>query len=135
MITLNSDIPNIKDLEYLYNDVGWINYTNDLNKLENAFKNSLRVISAWDNQKLVGLVRIIGDGLTIIYIQDILVLVEYQRMGIGKKLINYVLEEYGNVRQKVLITDNEPNTVEFYKSVGFNLLEKYNGVSFVNYTF
>lgn len=106
-----------------------------MNKLENAFKNSLRVISAWDNQKLVGLVRIIGDGLTIIYIQDILVLVEYQRMGIGKKLINYVLEEYGNVRQKVLITDNEPNTVEFYKSVGFNLLEKYNGVSFVNYTF
>ena len=43
-------------------------------KLKNAINNSLKVLTAWDDEKLVGLIRVIGDGYTIIYIQDILIL-------------------------------------------------------------
>ncbi|MDM0902013.1 GNAT family N-acetyltransferase [Clostridium perfringens] len=79
-------------MSYLYESAGWFDYTEDLEKLEEAFKNSLKIISAWHEEKLIGLIRVIGDGLTIIYIQDIVVLPEYQGNGIGRGLINSVLE-------------------------------------------
>lgn len=55
----------------------------------------------------------------LIYIQDILVLPEYQRMGIGKALLEKVLDEYKEVYQKVLMTDNTEKTIRFYKALGF----------------
>ena len=64
----------------LYNDAGWSAYTKDINKLENAIKASLYVRIAIKDEKLIGLIRVIGDGLTIIYIQDILVLEKFRRM-------------------------------------------------------
>jgi ribosomal protein S18 acetylase RimI-like enzyme len=50
---------------------------------------------------------------SIIYIQDILVLKEYQHMGIGSRLMDAALTKYKNVYQKVLLTDNEPATRAF----------------------
>jgi len=125
--------PNIKELVELYNDAGWINYTNNCNQLKTAFDNSLNVISAWDSQRLVGLIRVVGDGCTIVYIQDILVLKEYQRQTIGTKLMKQLLLKYVDVRQKVLMTDNQPETIAFYRSNGFVPTEEYNGVAFVSY--
>jgi GNAT superfamily N-acetyltransferase len=66
------------------------------------------------------LIRIIGDGITIIYIQDILVLPEYQNNGLGKVLMNEVLKKYRSVRQKVLLAQNEEYLDHFYTSIGFS---------------
>ena len=104
-------------------------------KLKYAFAHSLKVITAWDGERLVGLVRAVGDGYTIVYIQDILVSPSYQRQGIGTRLLGHLLDIYKDVRQKVLMTDNQPDTVSFYTKNGFVPVEKYGGVSFVNYTF
>ena len=71
------------DLEQLYSSVGWFAYTHDMDILENAVNNSLSVITAWQDDKLVGLIRAVGDGVTILYIQDILVNPEFQNKGIG----------------------------------------------------
>lgn len=90
----------IKQLENLYNDVGWVAYTQDLKVLKQAVLQSLDVIAAWDNDKLVGLIRVVGDGLTIMYIQDILILNAYQNKGIGSELLQQMLIKYNNVRQK-----------------------------------
>lgn len=135
MITLSSNMVNVNEFATLYNDAGWISYTKDLDKLEKAAKNSLRLITAWDRDKLIELIRAIGDGLTIIYIQDLIVLSQYQRRGIGTRLINSMLREYEDVGQTILITDNETNTVAFYKSVGLTPIEDYNGIGFVKYSF
>lgn len=75
--SISKDI-DIKQLEELYNDVGWGAYTQDLEVLKQAILQSLDVITVWNDDKLVGLIRAIGDGLTIVYIQDILVLNAYQ---------------------------------------------------------
>lgn len=64
----------VQGVKALYDDVKWTSYTSDMPRLMEAMKSSLKVIAAWDNEKLVGLVRVVGDGKTIIYIQDILVL-------------------------------------------------------------
>ncbi|MEX0813940.1 MAG: GNAT family N-acetyltransferase [Chitinophagales bacterium] len=103
----------------LYNDAGWQAYTSSPETLQKAVSNSLFVLTAWEDEKLVGLLRMIGDGLTIIYIQDILVLKSHQRRGIGKELINRTFEKFRSVRQKVLLTDNTPETLAFYKNTGF----------------
>lgn len=122
---------NIADLEKLYSDAGWANYTSNLNKLSAAYEKSDFVASAWDDNQLVGVIRVISDGETIAYIQDILVLKDYQRMGIGSKLFEMALKKYKGVRQKVLLTDNAPKTVAFYESNGFEKCTDIGTMSFV----
>ncbi|HHD2730671.1 GNAT family N-acetyltransferase [Clostridium perfringens] len=126
-------ILNVEDILYLYNDVGWSSYTKDRDSLIKSIKNSLKVISVWDKGLLVGLIRVVGDGHSIIYIQDILILQKYQNRGIGKRLIEIILDKYKNVRQKVLLTDKEEKNILFYKKVGFSMAEEFGCVSFVKF--
>lgn len=126
-------ILNVKDILYLYNDVGWSSYTKDIDSLIKSIKNSLKVISVWDKDLLVGLIRVVGDGYSIIYIQDILILQKYQNRGIGKRLIEIILDKYKNVMQKVLLTDKEEKNILFYKKVGFSMAEEFGCVSFVKF--
>ncbi|MBU3209745.1 GNAT family N-acetyltransferase [Clostridium algidicarnis] len=115
---------NREDIKNLYEDAGWTSYTKDLSKLMGSIEASLMVISAWDNDKLIGLIRVVGDGITIIYIQDILVLDSYKRKGIGTKLLKDILDKYSKVRQKVLLTDDAEETRGFYESNGFVSCDK-----------
>lgn len=126
-------ILNVEDILYLYNDVGWSSYTKDIDSLIKSIKNSLKVISVWDKDLLVGLIIVVGYGYSIIYIQDILILQKYQNRGIGKRLIEIILDKYKNVRQKVLLTDKEEKNILFYKKVGFSMAEEFGCVSFVKF--
>jgi len=119
-----------EQLEKLYNDVQWYAYTKDLELLQQALLQSLEVLSAWDGEQLVGLIRIVGDGLTIIYIQDILVLNDYQNQGIATQLIQKILEKYKDIRQKVLLTEEAPDVRHFYEKNGFQSCDKGNLVAF-----
>lgn len=105
----------------LYQSVGWINYINNPIMLKNAYANSLKVLAAYENEKLLGIIRVVGDGYSIVFIQDIVVLPEYHRHGIGTALLKQILEIYQNVYQKCLFTDNTEKTIQFYKSLGFEM--------------
>lgn len=105
----------------LYESVGWTNYTSNPSMLENAYKNSLKIFGAYDGDKLVGVIRVVGDGFSIICIQDILILPEYHRKGIGTALLKKVIDTYKHVYQKMLLTDNTEKTIQFYKSLGFEM--------------
>lgn len=126
-------IPNLKDLIELYSNVGWNNYINNPEMLDGAYKNSLKVLSAWENDRLIGVIRVVGDGYSIIYIQDLLILDEYQHNGIGSLLLNKVIKIYDNVYQKILMTEDQPNTVGFYEKCGFRKSNEYGCVAFVNF--
>lgn len=123
----------LKQLVELYESVGWISYSNKPSELKEAIKNSLFNIGAFDGEELVGLIRVVGDNISIIYIQDILVKENYQRLGIGSNLLQLVLNRYNNVRQIVLMTDNTEKTKLFYKRNGMVVFEKFNGVGFIKY--
>ncbi len=112
---------NESEILNLYQSAGWINYTNNPDMLKNAYANSLKILAAYENEKLLGIIRVVGDGHSIVFIQDIIVLPAYQRYGIGRALMNKILEIYQNVYQKVLLTDNTDKTIQFYKSVGFEM--------------
>lgn len=119
-----------KDLDYLYSSVGWIAYTNDLDNLKNAIDKSLSVITAWDNDKLIGLIRVIGDGYTILYIQDILVHSDFQNKSIGTQLMTKILSKYKDVRQKTLLTEDASDVRHFYEKFGFTSCDKGSSVAF-----
>lgn len=112
---------NEEEILHLYQSVGWINYVNNPKMLRNAYANSLKILGAYESEKLVGIIRTVGYGSSIVYIQDIVVLPEYQRQGIGRTLLKEILERYQNVYQKILFTDNTERTIRFYKSVGFEM--------------
>ena len=114
----------------LYQNVGWSAYTEDLDLLKEAIQKSLDVVTAWKNGELVGLIRTIGDGLTILYIQDILVLKDYQNRGIGSRLLQEILEQYASVRQKVLLTEEAEDVRAFYEKNGFSSCDKGTLVAF-----
>jgi ribosomal protein S18 acetylase RimI-like enzyme len=126
-------IPSQEDLLYLYNNVGWSNYTKNPEMLWKAYENSLLVITVWEDDRLIGVIRVVGDGYSIIYIQDIIVLEEYQHRGIGTKLLTEVMNKYIHVYQKVLLTENELKTRAFYEKMGFSSSDKYGCISFVKF--
>lgn len=125
-----------KDSEILalYKAVGWKNYYENPQMLKEAYEHSLYILGAYAEKELVGIIRVVGDGHSIIYIQDILVLPAYQRKGIGRLLLKNVLEKYSQVYQKVLLTDDQPKTVQFYESMGFQTADKFGCVGLVSYT-
>ena len=110
---------NAEEILNLYNSVGWCSYTSRPKMLEHAFEHSLKILGAHDDDKLVGIIRAVGDGFSVLFIQDILVLPEYQRKGIGTKLLKTMLAYYPDVYQTELATDNTEKTCSFYKSCGF----------------
>ena len=108
------------DLLGLYSSVGWSAYASDPDALVRAVEQSSFVVTARDSVgELVGLARVISDDATICYLQDILVNPSQQRAGLGRALVEKVLERYVHVRQKVLLTDDEPGQRAFYESLGF----------------
>ena len=106
----------------LYVSVGWTAYTDDPAALRNGFANSLLTLAAYAEAALAGLIRVAGDGHTIVFVQDILVRPQFQRRGIGSALLQAVLNRYVGVRQIELFTDDTPETAAFYRSMGFREL-------------
>ncbi len=104
----------------LYSEVGWTAYTKNMPVLEQGFKNSLLVLAAYENDELLGIIRAVGDGFTVVFVQDILIFPEKQRQGVGTALLKAVLDRYSDVRQIELATDNTSKTIAFYKSMGFS---------------
>lgn len=103
----------------LYAAVGWTNYTASPEMLAEAYRNSLCVLGAYDGDKLVGIIRAVGDGASIVFVQDLLVLPDCQRRGIGACLMKTLMEQYAEVYQFELLTDDTPKTTAFYEALGF----------------
>ena len=81
----------------------------------------MRTYAAYVDNKLVGVIRVVGDGFSVVFVQDLLVYPEYQGQGIGTALLKKIMEEYHGVYQLHLLTDNTEKTVAFYKSLGFSM--------------
>ena len=110
---------NEKEILELYASVGWTAYTKHPDVLRKGFENSMLTLAAYEEEQLVGIIRTVGDGYTIVFVQDILVFPEHQRKGVGSALLQAILDRYSHVRQIELATDNTEKTVAFYRSMGF----------------
>ena len=123
-ITKESSI-SIEDVLHLYQAVSWTNYTNQPQMLAQALTHSLAIYLARDGEKIVGLVRLVGDGFSSVFVQDLIVLPSYQRQGIGSNLMKEALADYKDAYQIQLATELTEKNLGFYRSLGFETLSTY----------
>jgi len=83
-------IPSAEEYNQLRKSVGWGIYESDV--IDKALPNSLFSVCAFVNDEIVGMARIIGDGGLVYYIQDLIIKPKYQRQGMGKTLMNKIME-------------------------------------------
>jgi GNAT superfamily N-acetyltransferase len=119
VIEIVREVPGRDELVELYGSVSWAAYTDQPDVLHQAVASSDFVATARMADRLVGLVRAISDDATIAYLQDVLVHPDHQRQGVGRLLVDAFQMRYGHVRQRVLLTDDEPSQLMFYEAMGF----------------
>ena len=121
MINIKENIRNVEEFNLLYDDVGWGAY--DDNITQKALDNTFYSVSAYDDNKIVGYGRIIGDTICFLYIQDIMVKPEYQGNKIGTMIMNKLLEKINEIKQENpdlrVYLGASKNREEFYEKFGF----------------
>ena len=135
MITIKKqEFVKLEDVLHLYQAVGWTNYTDQSEMLEQALSHSLVIYVALDGDAVVGLIRLVGDGFSSVLVQDLIVLPNYQHQGIGSALMKESLEDFKEVYQVQLATEQTEKNMGFYRSMGFETLSTYDctGMIWVN---
>lgn len=100
----------------LFNQVGWKDKTEDINRLKSMVENSQIVVTAWDKEKMVGFARCTTDYVFNGQINNVVVDSEYRGKGIGRVLINTIVDSN---KQVTYMLRGDINNEKFYKSLGF----------------
>lgn len=117
MIIYSTDkIINYEKLIELFNDVGWKDKTSDLNRLKTMVDNSQIVVTAWDEDEMVGFARCVTDFVFNGQINNVVVDSRYRKRGIGKAMITEILN---SSKQVTYILRGDPENEFFYKKLGF----------------
>lgn len=110
-----------EDLEKLFLSVGWSS-GHYPDKLVIAMRNFKTVYTAWDHEKLVGLICAMDDGIMTAYIHYLLVEPTYHHRGIGKQLVSMMKDKYKDYLRTVIVAYN--GKIGFYESCGFKKAEE-----------
>ena len=119
------DVPTLDEALALYESGGWTAYTRDPDRLRRSLANSHVVLTVRDDSGvLLGLARTVSDGESICYVQDILVDPAAQRRGVGRLLLQEILDRYRHCMFVALSadaaeTEDARRSHPFYRSLGF----------------
>src|ERR1035437_1366268 len=113
--------PEINLIIDLYDSSGINRPTSDKERIAKMYANSNLIVTAWDNGKLVGISRSLTDFCFCCYLSDLAVRKEYQKHGIGTKLISLTIEKIGD--QTMLLLLSAPKAMDYYPKAGFQKVE------------
>ncbi|AXK18343.1 TPA: GNAT family N-acetyltransferase [Bacillus toyonensis] len=104
----------------LYESLEWNSLNLTLNELEQMCKQSWYVIYAFDDKELVGMGRIISDGVITGVICGVCVLPKYQSIGIGKEIVERLIQhcEQNKVIPQLMCVEKLQS---YYESIGFEV--------------
>jgi predicted N-acetyltransferase YhbS len=88
----------------------------DRQRMELMLRNANLVVTAWDEELLVGIARSLSDFSYATYLSDLAVRVSHQKQGIGRELIRRT-RELGGLATVILLS--APKAVDYYPRVGF----------------
>ena len=114
-ISLNDNITTEEVIE-LYQANGWSSAEKPF-QLMNGLRNSHTLVTARHSGKLIGLGNAISDGHLVVYFPHMLVHPFQHRQGIGRLMMEKLLEKYSSFHQQMLTADGD--AIEFYKRMGF----------------
>lgn len=98
MITIKENVNNVEEFNYLYDAVQWGHYDEEISK--KAIDNTMYSVSVYDDDKIIGYGRIIGDGICFLYIHDVMVVPEYQSRKIGTMIMEALVLKIEEVRNE-----------------------------------
>jgi predicted N-acetyltransferase YhbS len=113
--------PDINLIIDLYDSSGINRPTSDKERIAKMYANSNLIVTAWNNNILVGISRSLTDFCFCCYLSDLAVRKEYQKHGIGKKLISLTKEKIGD--QTMLLLLSAPTAMDYYPKAGFQKVE------------
>ena len=121
MITLKENVKSVGEFNYLYDAVGWGAYDNNIT--ERALNNTYYSVSVYDDDKIIGYGRIIGDSICFMYLHDIMVIPDYQGKKIGTMIMNKLLDKINELKKinpdmRVYLGASKGRE-GFYKKFGF----------------
>jgi len=120
--SIKKDLPS-EQLHKLFVSVGWSDGLETPGMIKNyniPFINSTIVISAWENERLIGAVRALSDKMFRSVIYDLLVLPKYQNKGIGKELIRRCV---AHCPDSEWLVGTEKHIAGYYEKLGFRMNE------------
>ena len=121
MINIKENINNVEEFNLLYDSVGWGKYDNKI--VQKSLENTFYSISVYDDDKIIGFGRLIGDTICFVYIQDIMVIPEYQKNKIGTLIMNKLLEKINEIKKENhdlrVYLGASKNKEGFYEKFGF----------------
>ena len=109
-----------KQVEELFLSVGWVSGQYP-ERLYQALMHSSSVFTAWSNDQLVGLLRVLDDGGMMAYVHYVLVNPEYQGQGIAGHLVNLMKEKYADYFY-IEVMPEESKNASFYEKFGFKVM-------------
>lgn len=109
--------PSAEAIIEVYASAGLNRPLDDKERIAKMYANSNLVVSAWHDDKLVGIARSLTDFCYCCYLSDLAVSEEYKKSGIGKRLIELTQEKLGE--QVMLLLLSAPGAMEYYPKVGF----------------
>ncbi|ART76726.1 GNAT family N-acetyltransferase [Sutcliffiella horikoshii] len=118
---LNNTKPTLDEYIYLCSSVGWEDYMN-FDVAETSIQNSIFSVTVRECNEIIGMGRIVGDGVIYFYIQDVVVHPEHQGKGIGNEIMDALvsyLEENAPAKAFVGLFASEGKT-QFYEKYNFN---------------
>lgn len=96
--------------------------THDLARMQKMIAAADLLITAWDGEKLVGVSRSLTDFCFCCYLSDLAVDCDYQKQGIGKRLVELTREAIGD--QTMLLLIAAPEAMDYYPKIGFEKLDR-----------
>ena len=117
-------------VQQLFLSVNWVsgNYPERLYK---ALMNSSTVLTVWDGEKLVGLIRVLDDTEMLAQIHYVLVHPDYQGQGIAGKMLEYIKKKYKDYLY-IEVMPEDKNNVPFYVKNGFSVMENAAAIQICN---
>lgn len=98
MISIKENVNSIEEFNYLYDAVGWGSYDEIVS--EKALANTMYSVSVYDDDKIIGYGRIIGDGICFLYIHDVMVIPKYQNKKVYSQIMNKLLEKVNQIKRE-----------------------------------
>ena len=121
-ITYKHDVlPSTEKIIEVYKSSGINRPVEDVARITKMYTNSNLVVTAWNGQELVGISRSLTDFCFCCYLSDLAVKKEYQKLGIGKKLIAVTKELIGE--ESMLLLLSVQAAMEYYPKVGLEKVE------------
>lgn len=117
-------------VQQLFLSVNWVsgNYPERLYK---ALMNSSTVLTVWDGEKMVGLIRVLDDTEMLAQIHYVLVHPDYQGQGIAGKMLEYIKKKYKDYLY-IEVMPEDKNNVPFYVKNGFSVMENGTAIQICN---